>query len=884
MTKKSKTSHSDNTDRDEINTKPDIGAGIFPVVGIGSSAGGLSAFTELLKVLPINIGMAFILMQHLDPKHISLLPELMKRATRIPVIEASDDLRIKPNHIYVMPPNRSLKLMNGVLHLMPRPDKHGKHLPIDDFLNSLAEDYQTNAIGVILSGTGSDGTLGMQAIKTAGGIIFAQSEDSAEYDGMPHSAISAGYADFVLTPEEIAQKLQQISRHPYLLQKLPDVETKTSTQISDINKIFLLLRARTGVDFTYYKLSTIRRRIKRRMQLHQIERINDYIKLLQTCPKELDILFQDILINVTSFFRDPKTLEALNSEIFPRIVKELSSKQAIRIWIPACSSGEEAYSVAIVLFEFLSDRIKSTKIKIFATDIDKQAIEKARQGIYPPNICDNVEPKRLQRFFIKTATGYQICKMIREVCVFAVQDVTKDPPFSHLDLICCRNLLIYFRSILQRKVLRTFHYALRPNRFLMLGTSETVGSEAELFSVVDKKNKIYIRKSLASNANTDFTTPSYTPPSISKSHLATTSTLPASDDTFTKNYLIVFEPSAEKAIQHTRLQPETYGNNVKDLRIKELENELLTEREYMQSIFEEQEETNEELQSANEEIQSANEELQSTNEELETTKEELQSTNEELTTIIEENENHNQELNVINNDLNNLLTSIDLAVVILHKDLCIRRFTAPAKTLLNLIDTDMGRPIGNLQPNVNIPDLEKQLQQVIETIIPRSLEVQDHDGHWYALRLRPYRTLDDRIDGVVMEFLDIDKDKQAEQLQQILKHEQRLAAVVRDSNDAVTVQDFSGRILAWNRRATAMYGYSEEEALQLNATALIPDKASESMRILTERLRHGETVPSCESWRRNKHGKQIKVWLTTSILLSDAEIPSAIAITEREIK
>jgi two-component system, chemotaxis family, CheB/CheR fusion protein len=982
--KKSKTSRPDNTHRNENSEKPETEGDIFPVVGIGASAGGLSAFTKLLKVLPIDTGMAFVLVQHLDPKHVSLLPELMKRATSMLVIEVTDGLRVEPDHIYVMPPNHSLALLHGVLHLMPRPDKHGKHLPIDDFLKSLAEDYQSNSIGVILSGTASDGTLGMKAIKAAGGITFAQSEDSAEYNSMPHSAISAGYVDFVLTPEEIARELARIAHYPYLRQAPPDIETETPVKNNDISKIIVLLRAHTSVDFAYYKLNTIRRRINRRMLLHQIEKINDYVKFLQAHPKELDILFHDILINVTSFFRDPKTLEALKDEIFPRITEERPSKQAIRIWVPACSSGEEAYSVAIVLFEFLSDRINSTKIQIFASDIDKQAIEKARQGIYPPNICENVEPKRLQRFFVKTAAGYQICKMIRDVCVFAVQNVTKDPPFSRLDLICCRNLLIYFSSILQKKVLHTFHYALRPNRFLILGTSETVGSEAELFSLVDKKNKIYIRKSMTSQTNIDFTTLTYTPPTFPRAHLTTTHTLPAievrklaeniildkygppgviidqnlqichfhgqtgpyiepstgaaslnllkmvrqelllelrsavyqaikehcsvrkervrmkhndgyrdinlqilplpaSKDTLTQNFLILFELGAETLIRQTRLQPETDSKNAKDLRIKELENELLTEREYMQSIIEEQEGTNEELQSANEEIQSTNEELQSTNEELETAKEELQSTNEELATIIEENENRNQELNLVNNDLNNLLASIDLAIVILRKDLCIRRFTPPAKALLNLIDTDIGRPIGNLQPNVNIPGLEKQLQQVIETIMPCSLEVQDRDGHWYALRFRPYRTLDDRIDGVVMIFLDIDNIKKGEQLQQMLKHEQRLAAVVRDSNDSVTVQNFAGRILAWNRRATEMYGYSEKEALQLDATELIPDKASKNMRMLIERLRHGETVPPCESWRRNKDGKIIKVWLTTSVLRSEAGIPSAIAITEREI-
>lgn len=959
--------------------------GLFPIVGVGASAGGLSAFTKLLNALPADTGMAFVLVQHLDPKHVSLLPDLMSRATNMPVAEVKDAMLVEPNHVYIMPPNHSLALLHGALHLMPRPDKLGKHLPIDDFLRTLADDRQSKAIGVILSGTASDGTLGVQAIKAASGITFAQSEDSAEYSGMPHNAIAAGYVDFILTPEEIARELTRIAHHPYLLQELPGVKDEVLAEGGEnLNKIFVLLRSRTGNDFTYYKHSTIRRRIKRRMLLHQIERMQDYVKFLQLHAKELDALFQDITINVTSFFRDPETFDALKNEVFPRLMEGRPGDQALRIWVPGCSTGEEVYSVAIALREFLGDRANTTPIQIFASDIDDQAISRARQGIYPESIREEVDAGRLQRFFIQTAGGYQICRAIRDSCVFTVQSVIKDPPFSRIDLISCRNLMIYLGTVLQKKVLHTFHYALRPNGFLMLGTSETIGSHAELFSLLDKKCRIYAKKHTAFQTSQDFMTRPHTetvlvpehtvtrllPPALSIQQEAEHLILekygppgvvinqdmqilnfrgqtgpyiePASGSASLNllkmarqellmdlrttvqqaikehsqvrkegvrirqhegyrivnlqiipiagryaaesNYLVLFEAGGEvTARQKVEPTADKDSTDAKDVRIRELENELLTSREYMQSIIEAQEATNEELQSANEEIQSTNEEFQSTNEELETAKEELQSTNEELATINEEHENRNQELRLALNDLSNLLASIDLSVVILREDLRVRRFTPAAKALLNLIDTDIGRPIGNIRPNVNIPDLERRVQQVMESMQPQSVEVQDRDGHWYSMRLRPYRTLDNRIEGVVLVFIDIDSVKDAGRLRAALQHETRLAAVVRDANDAVTVQDFSGHILAWNKRATEMYGYSEEEALRLNAAELVPEQARDDMHNIFSHLQQGETVPPCESSRRTRNGRLIKVWLTTSVLLDAAGKPASIALTEREL-
>lgn len=955
----------------------------FPIVGIGASAGGLNAFTRLLSVLAVDTGMAFVLIQHLDPKHASLLPELITRTTAMPVIEARDGMRIECNHVYIMPPTHSLALLHGVLHLIQRPEGRGKYLPIDDFLTSLAQDQQTNSIGVILSGAASDGTLGLRAIKAAGGLTFAQREDTAKFSDMPHNAIAAGHVDCILTPEGIARKLAQIAQHPYLRHPLLNVEQETAPKEEGLSKIFILLRARTGADFTYYKQNTILRRIKRRMTLHQLRRMTDYVKLLQSNAKEIDALFNDILISVTSFFRDPETFAALKKEVFPRLMELSSNQQTLRIWVPACSTGEEAYSVAMALFEFLDDEIDNITIQIFASDINKQAVDKARQGIYPPSIEEAVGAERLKRFFVKTTTGYQICQAIRNVCVFAVQNVTQDPPFSRINLTCCRNLLIYLNAMLQKKVLRTFYYASRPNCFLVLGSSESIGSEADLFSSVDKKNKIYLRKPNVNQPNTKlvqqvytkqhFFTPcpnqisappavivqkaaedlilkEYGPPGViidQHMHILNfcgqtgpyiepaaggaslsllkmvrqelmldlrtlinhamkencsarkegvriayngnyknvnlqVTPLPSSETT-APSYLVLFETSVEKPIQQSKPQPVTDSKDAKGLRIKELEDIAIAGREYLQSIIEEHEETNEELQAANEEIQSANEELQSTNEELETTKGELQSANEELTTTLEEHDIRYRKLNIVSHDLSNLLASIDTAIVILHSDMTIRRFTPTAKILLNLIDADIGRLITNIRPNVTIPELKRKIQQVIETSATKSLEVQDHNGHWYLLRIHRYQKNNNHIDGVVLVFIDIDSVKNLEQLRLELQSEKRLSVVVRDSNDAVSVQDFAHHILAWNQHATKMYGYSEEEALQLDASKLIPDEAREEMGVLFERLQQGKEVIPCEMMRRAQDGRILRVWMTASVLLKETGEAYAIAITEREI-
>lgn len=469
----------------------------FPIVGIGASAGGLEAITALLQELPSTTGMAFVFVQHLAPTHESMLTELLARETSMPVKEITDGMTIEPNHFYVIPPNTYLGLLHGKLHLMPRGEEKAPHLPIDFFMRSLAKEQTSHAIGVILSGSASDGVLGLMEIKAEGGITFAQDEVTAAHASMPHSAIAAGCVDFVFPPQRIAHELARIGQHPYLKHEITRAETALPGEEDNLRKIFLLLRQSTGNDFTYYKQSTILRRIKRRILLHKLERLEDYVRYLQGHPPEVEALFRDLLINVTSFFRDPDVFEELKNTVFPAIVKDRKEGLPIRIWVAGCSTGEEVYSIAIALFESLGDLATNMPIQFFATDLDEQVIDKARSGIYPKTITETVSAARLQRFFTSVDEGYQISKHIRDVCIFAKQNVFKDPPFSRLDLISCRNLLIYLTPVLQKKIMPIFNYALNNNGFLLLGASETIGRHADLFRLANKKIKLYEKKSIS---------------------------------------------------------------------------------------------------------------------------------------------------------------------------------------------------------------------------------------------------------------------------------------------------------------------------------------------------------------------------------------------------
>src|SRR5262245_32803864 len=479
----------------------------FPIVCIGASAGGLDAFTRLLESLPKETGLGFVVIQHLDPSHPSVLPPLLSKKSPLPVTEAKDGVRVQRDHVYVIPPDTVMTLSNGSLRLANRTSEK-RFLPIDHFMRSLASEVKGRAIGVILSGTANDGTLGLEAIKAEGGLTFAQDEKSAQYPGMPASANASGCVDFVLPPQEIARELLKVSRHPFVSQPGGfDVEDfGVAGSVDQFNRIFDMLRKVTGLDFSSYKRTTIRRRIARRMTLHKFTTMDEYISFLQKTRGEVEALSQDLLIKVTTFFRDTEAFDALRKKIFPNLLKHKRSGDSLRVWVPGCSTGEEVYSIGMTLIETVGEVAPGLQCQIFATDISEQAIDRARSGFYTENIKQDVSPERLRRFFIKTAEGYRIAKSVRDMCIFARQDLTKDPPFSKLDLISCRNVLIYMGSDLQKRIIPIFHYALKPGSYLMLGSAESTGSFTNLFTLADKKGKIYQKKQLPAETRVEYPT------------------------------------------------------------------------------------------------------------------------------------------------------------------------------------------------------------------------------------------------------------------------------------------------------------------------------------------------------------------------------------------
>ena len=856
---------------------------VYPLVGIGASAGGFEAFSQLLRALSADTGMAFVFIQHLLPGHESALTVLLGRETSMPVLEITNNMTVQPNHVYVIPPNADVEIYHGLLKLTPRQEASGQHLPIDHFLRSLAHDKGNKSIGIILSGTASDGVMGLKAIKGAGGITFAQEESSAKYDGMPHSAIASGCVDFVLNPENIARELQRLSHHPYVAASQPQqTESLAVIDQESMDRIFLLLRQSTGVDFTYYKLTTIQRRISRRMLLHRLTILKDYLKYLQQNHAEVTALYHDILINVTEFFREPDSFELLKEKIFPLLLNTERRNNAIRIWVPGCATGEEAYSIAICLLEFLSEIPSPPVIQIFATDIDEVAIETARAGIYPESIIDNVPAARLRRFFDKVEQGYQINKKIRDICVFARQNVFQDPPFSKIDLISCRNLLIYLGTVLQKKIMLVFHYALNPKGILFLGSAESIGEYTDLFRLIDKKHRLYEKKSIAPPIQAEFTMPVYSDsvtlrdvfskevkkieswsgPGLQKAadrlllhkyvpsavvindrmrilqfrgktgtylepaqgeaslnllkmakeglalplrsavnesiekhafvrkkgvhykydggmNLIDIEVTPIQHPSVTEYcYLVVFQDkTGPQKIELKSGTPEKEPRQAgeEDDTIKLLEQELAATKEYLQSVIEQQETSNEELRSANEEIQSSNEELQSINEELVTAKEELQSTNEELATVNDELETRNVQLAALNDDHRNLINSMNIPFIIVNDDLTIRSFSPKTKELLNLIATDIGRPITDIRPKFQLPELGQWVATSIGEMANKEIEIHDENQHWYSLRIRPYITAEKKLSGAVITFIDVND----------IKSSLEMAADARDFAEAV---------------------------------------------------------------------------------------------------
>ena len=814
-----------------------------PIVGIGASAGGLKALVELFESLPAATGLAYVVIQHLDASSASALAEILSRATAMPVTEVKNNTVAEPNHVYVITPGTELTVARGVLVVEQQKTGERRRTPVDSLLESLALDKGSKAIGVILSGTGADGSQGLKEIKAVGGITFAQAPQSAEYDGMPRSAMAASAVDFILPPAEIAAELSRLSKSRIITGPTPEAAELFPDGADALNRIMALLRKDSGINFAEYKPLTVKRRIQRRMVLLRMDKLDDYVAYLRQNGPELTALWQDLLINVTRFFREPQAFEILKNTVFPAIVGNIAASAPIRLWVPGCSTGEEAYSLAIALQEFLNDTAVSRRIQIFATDINETVIAKARAGIYPKTIAADVSPARLSRFFIAVDQGYQINQTIRDSCVFAKQDIGRDPPISRVDLVSCRNVMIYFGPALHKRVFPIFHYALNPKGFLMLGASESIGAFADLFDLVDKKHRIYAKKSVATPFAADFAAAEvaaglqadagdepeavggslhdvqkeadrivlakYAPSGVvinakldiiqfrgrTGAYLEPAAGMPsvnllkmARDGLFValraavgqakqdnvpvkkdnlqilrngqsllvnvevvpingpfqpgEYFLILFrdaaaQPAPDSAPRAGAPAPADRQPGEAADEVARLKQEVAATKEYLQSIVDRHEATNEDLRYANEEVQSSNEELQSMNEELETAKEELQSTNEELMTLNEELGTRNTELSQVNNDMLNLLRSINLPVLILSSDLRIKRFNSVAEKVFNLIAADVGRPIGNIKPNIDIPDLEQASLDVIESLVAKEQEVQDRWGHWYLCRSDP---------------------------------------------------------------------------------------------------------------------------------------------------
>ena len=881
------------------------------VVGIGASAGGLEAIEAFFRNMTENSGMAFIVVSHLDPNHVSIMPELIQKSTKMTLFQAEDGMRIEPNHVYVTPANRDLAVFHRTIQLIEPLVAHGFRLPIDYFFKSLSSDVGDKAIAIILSGMASDGSAGLQAVKSELGMVMVQDPLSAKFDGMPSSAIKTGLVDYVLPPEDMPDQLMQ-----YISRKGRNVLLDRSIhddKIPDtIQKLFLILRNRTGHDFSLYKRNTIYRRIERRMNVSQLESLPEYLRLLQNNPAEIDNLFKELLIGVTTFFRDPESFEKLKT-VLAELVKNKPPNGQMRIWVPGCYTGEEAYSVAMVLRECMNDAKKPLNVQIFATDIDTAAIDTARIGSFS-GIALDVNKERLKRFFTTEGQHYRIRKEIREMLVFAPQSIIKDPPFTKLDLISCRNLLIYLSAELQKKIIPLFHYSLLPHGILFLGSAETTGHFVDLFSLVDKKWKIFKRRdsvystqpimefptsrpnrqtvetTMKRNTITNITPlaeqiilQSYSPncvittangdivyihgktgkylelthgeakmnifqmargglaqelqalirkASISKksstvrgikvrsngfSQTVDLTVKPIKEPTeMLGSLLIIFEDvlpqkktRLSKSAEHT-----TKSGNI----INGLERELKSTKENLRSTIEELETSNEELKSTNEEMQSTNEEMQSSNEELETSKEELQSLNEELLTVNTEMQNKNDELSVINNDMKNLMESIDIPTIFLDNNLLIKKFTFHATKVVNLIPSDIGRPINHIATNLRYDRFIEDAKEVLRSLVFKEIQLQTNDGLWYQMRILPYRTTTNVIDGLVITFSDINILKTASEKINTLNHDIQLAREYADNiidtvRESLLILDKDLKVLSANRSFYKMFDTVSEKTV-----------------------------------------------------------------------
>ena len=948
-----------------VNTKKDM----FPIVGIGASAGGLEAMELFFGNMPANSGMAFVVIQHLDPNHKGIMPELLQRITKMKVITVTDRLKIKPNSVYVIPPNKSMSILNGALHLFEPIETRGLRLPVDFFFRSLADDRHEQSIGIILSGMGSDGSMGLKAIKEKVGLVLVQEPATAKFDSMPISAIEAVTVDIVAPANELPAKLLSITKINYRKSKTPELEK----DISSLEKIIILLRTQTGNDFSQYKKNTLYRRIERRMSIHQINKIASYVRYLQENPNEIEILFKELLIGVTNFFRDANVWEYFRDKVLPNMFAELQHGQILRAWVPGCSTGEEAYSLAIIFKEAIekSKLNKNFTLQIFATDLDSGAIEQARKGIYIANIVNNVSPNRLSRFFVKTDNQYRVNAEIREMVVFAPQNVIKDPPFTKLDILSCRNMLIYMNTELQKQLLSLFHYSLNNKGIMVLGSAETSGDQKELFNTLDSKLRMYQKTGeLKREELINFPT-AFAQTKMRDTENLTLTKVPDNIQSITDNLLLQqFSPASvlvnaigdilyltgntgkyltpaagkasfnlftmareglrnelpaafrkamqnyDKQVLHNVKIGTNGGTLLVDITIQQIENpqaikgklllifsdvpietqkigrqkqvksgnthvniefeqEIQRLTENLQTTNEEMQTSQEELKSTNEELQSSNEELQSTNEELTTSKEEMQSLNEELHTVNVELQSKIDDSVRVSNDMNNLLNSSEIATLFLDRELKIRQFTVHATKIFKLITSDIGRRFTDLATNLNYPELLTDVSEVLRTLVFSEKTISTNDGTYYTIRIMPYRTFEDKIEGLVITFIDVTLAKQLEialsETQQILR------SFIHKVPGVVIGLSSSGIIIEFNPEAEKVFERQRVEVIDRNYYDLfIPEVLREKVESDMEQILSVGLPNQFKNLVKSASGKQLEIEWTAHKLFDEKGILSGI--------
>jgi len=943
-----------------------------PVVGIGASAGGIKALLEFFEHMPQSSGMAFVVVLHLSPKHESSLDKVLQAVTKMPVQQVNESVQIEKDHVYVISPAKELAMFDGTLQVSATSRQHGRHTAIDLFFRTLAKTKTSRAMCIVLSGTGSDGTVGMRSIKEEGGIAIAQQPDEAEYDEMPRNAILTGTPDFVLPVGEMPQKLISLLENARRIElphadELPiELDTTRHADLA-LREVLVTLRSRTGHDFAQYKRATVLRRIERRMQVNQVHDLPAYRDLLRDNIAETRPLLKDMLISVTNFFRDREAFEALERIAIPAIFEGKSTGDQVRVWVPGCATGEEAYSIAILLEERARELEAPPDLQIFATDIDEDALAVGRAAIYPEAIVTDVPPARLRHCFAKEAGGYRVQKFIRDRVTFAPHNLIKDPPFSRVDLVSCRNVLIYLNREIQGTVLDLVRFALRPDGFLFLGTSESIDEAHDTFVTVDKSHRLFraqirsrarpVSAMLLSSpaARRPLTTAgtqaerrsesfsdlhqglleSYAPPSVvvddqyrivhlsenAGQFLQFTAGEPSLNlvhavhpdlrlDLRTALYQamqtmkrvavhrVAFERPGGTSHVNVTVHPvcdvptsRTFALVVFDERFPTLdaptgesaeeeaaragsialESELSRMRGQLRTTVEQYETQNEELKASNEELQAINEELRSATEELETSKEELQSINEELATVNQELKSRVEETVSINNDLQNFIASTNISVLFVNRRLQLMRFTPPVRELFNVIPSDVGRPILDITHRLDYTALERDVASVFESLRTIEREVRDAGGRWFLMRILPYRTSEDRIDGAVLTFVDISARKETEE--RLRRSRQRYRATLESIRDyAILTVDLSGRIDGWNEGAEQIFGYSEAEIVGQPVDILfVPeDRASgaPSREMQTARER-GHAAD--ERWHLRKDGSR---FYCSGVLspLSDGEI------------